>query len=320
MVSDGAASRKLKPALRLRNAIRRQNVQINLELYGWFLFPTLVFFLVFKYAPMYGVQIAFKNYSVVEGFWSSEWVGLKHFLRFFRSYQFWTVIRNTVGISFYQLIVGFPFPIMLALLINQVKSKNLKKFVQTTLYAPHFISVVVLVGMLHVFLNPRNGLVNLVFMRMGLDQIYFMGRQGLFKTIYVFSGVWQHSGWGMIIYLAALSSIDPQLYEAAMMDGASRLQRIVHIDIPGILPTIVVLLVLNTGRIMTVGFEKVFLMQNPLVLETSEVIQTYVYKVGLLSAQFSFASAVGLFNGIVNLTLLLSVNAVAKRLSSFGLI
>jgi putative aldouronate transport system permease protein len=293
--------------------------KVNLELYLLFLVPTLAYFIVFRYLPMVGVQIAFRNYRPTSGFWRSPWVGFRHFQRFFNSYQFVVVLKNTLGLSVYQLALGFPVPIILALMLHQVPNARFKKFTQTVTYAPHFISVVVLVGMLHVFLNPRTGLVNLILMRVGSDSIYFMGRAALFKTIYVFSGVWQNAGWGMIIYLAALSAIDPTLYEAATIDGASRLQRTRHIDLPGILPTIIVLLILNTGRVMSLGFEKVFLMQNALTLGSSEVISTYVYKVGLLSGQFSFAAAVDLFNGVINLILLVTVNRISKRVSSMGL-
>ena len=302
-----------------KNYLKQQRMKTNFELYLFFLMPTLLYFILFRYLPMIGVQIAFRDYIPVKGFWGSRWVGLKHFNRFFNSYQFWIVLRNTLGISFYQLLVGFPFPIILALLLNQVDKIKFKGFTQTVTYAPHFISVVVLVGMLHIFLNPRNGLVNILLMNLGRDPVFFLGKSGLFKTIYVFSGVWQNTGWGMIIYLAALSSISVELYEAAKIDGANRMQRIIFIDIPGILPTIVILLILNTGRVMSLGFEKVFLMQNPLVLDSAEVISTYVYKVGLLSAQFSFAAAVGLFNGAINLILLVAVNKISKRISSIGL-
>jgi putative aldouronate transport system permease protein len=291
----------------------------NIELYLLFLLPTLVYFIIFRYLPMVGAQIAFRNYLPSRGFWASPWVGLKHFKRFFNSYQFTIVLKNTIGLSFYQLLVGFPFPIILSLMLHQVQNAKFKKLTQTVTYAPHFISIVVLVGMLHVFLNPRTGLINLLIMNMGGEMIFFMGKADLFKTIYVFSGVWQNVGWGMIIYLASLSSISPSLYEAASIDGASRFQKIIHIDIPGIIKTIIVLLILNTGKVMSLGFEKAFLMQNSLNLGASEVISTYVYKIGLISAQFSFASAVGLFNGIVNLILLLTVNQISKKVSSIGL-
>jgi putative aldouronate transport system permease protein len=213
-------------------------------------------------------------------------------------------MKNTLGISVYQLFAGFPLPIILALMLNQLKNGYFKRFTQTVTYAPHFISIVVLIGLLEVFLNPRMGLVNTFFISMGKDPVYFLGQQKYFWHLYVLSGIWQNTGWAAIMYLAALSGIDPELYEAAKIDGATRFQRILYIDIPGILPTIVILFILNTGRLMNIGFEKTFLMQNPLNLGASEVISTYVYKVGLIQAQFGFASAVGLFNGVINLVLL----------------
>jgi len=269
---------------------------------------------------MWGAQIAFRDYLPTKGIWGSAWVGLRHFTRFVNSYQFFRLLRNTLGISIYQLLAGFPLPIILALTLNQLKNGFFKKFTQTVTYAPHFISVVVLVGLLHIFLNPRNGLFNVLFMALGKDPVYFVGIEKYFWHLYIVSGIWQSTGWAAILYLAALSGIDPELYEAAKIDGATRLQRIFFIDIPGILPTVVILFILNTGRLMNVGFEKTFLMQNPLNLGASEVISTYVYKVGLLQAQFGFASAVGLFNGVVNLILLFIVDRIAKRLGSGGLL
>jgi putative aldouronate transport system permease protein len=298
----------------------RDRWQLNVELYLFFLLPAVIVTFMFIYIPMWGAQIAFRDYLPNKGIWGSAWVGLRHFTRFVNSYQFWNLLRNTIGISLYQLFAGFPLPIILALIFNQLKDGPFKRFTQTVTYAPHFISVVVLVGLLHVFLNPRNGLVNVLFMAIGKDPVYFVGIQKYFWHLYVVSGIWQSTGWAAILYLAALSGIDPELYEAAKIDGTTRFQRIVHIDIPGILSTIVILFILNTGRLMNVGFEKTFLMQNPLNLGASEVISTYVYKVGLIQAQFGFAAAVGLFNGVVNLVLLFFVDRIAKRLGSGGLL
>jgi putative aldouronate transport system permease protein len=292
----------------------------NLELYLFFLLPAVAVTVLFIYIPMWGAQIAFRDYLPNLGILKSPWAGLRHFKRFVNSFQFWNLLRNTLGISGYQLLAGFPLPIILALLLNQLKDGPFKRFTQTVTYAPHFISVVVLVGLLNVFLNPRNGLLNVLFMALGKDPVYFLGIQNYFWHLYVISGVWQGTGWGAILYLAALAGVDPELYEAAKIDGAGRFQRIINIDIPGILPTVVVLFILNTGRLMNVGFEKTFLMQNPLNLGASEVISTYVYKVGLLQAQFGFASAVGLFNGVVNLVLLLIVDRIVKRMGSGGLL
>ena len=305
----------------IQRGLRREKAGLilrNWELY-LFLLPTLAYFLIFHYGPMYGAQIAFKDFYASRGILGSPWVGLKHFERFFRSFQFWTLIRNTIVLSFYQLGAGFPVPIILALLLNQLRSPKLKRVVQTVTYAPHFISVVVLVGMMSVFLSPRSGLVNAAIQSFGGEPVYFMARAHWFRHLYVWSGVWQRAGWSTIVYLAALSAISPDLHEAAIVDGATKLQRIVHIDIPGILPTAVILLILNMGRVMRLGFEKAFLMQNALNLETSEIIPTYVYKTRLLNAQYSFSAAVGLFNAVINLILLLAVNRAAKQLGQTSL-
>lgn len=283
--------------------------------------PVLAYFIIFEYIPMYGVQIAFKNFIATKGIWGSSWVGMRHFERFFDSYFFWRLITNTLGVSLYQLVVGFPVPIILALMINEVKQSRIffKKIVQTITYAPHFLSTVVLVGIVVMFLAPETGMINKLIVLFGGQPISFITEPAWFKTIYVGSGVWQQMGWSSIIYLAALAGIDPQLHEAAKVDGATRLQRIWHVNLPGIMPTIVILLILNMGSIMGVGFEKVFLMQNDLNLESSEVISTYVYKSGIIQAQYSFSSAIGLFNSIINFTLLILVNFAAKRMNQTSL-
>jgi putative aldouronate transport system permease protein len=268
---------------------------------------------------MYGIQIAFKDYNAFLGFTKSPWIGFFHFKRFFNSYQFWKVLINTITLSFFQLIAGFPIPVILALMLHQVDNKRYKSIVQTVTYAPHFISLVVLVGLLSIFLSPRTGLINALITALGGDAKYFLGNAKLFKSIYVISGIWQNAGWGAIVYLAALSGISPTLYEAAEIDGANRFHRMIHVDLPGILPTIVILLILNVGKVMKLGFEKVFLMQNPLNLSSSEIISTYVYKMGILEAQFSFSTAVDLFNGIVNLIILLAANRLARKISEYSL-
>lgn len=294
------------------------NLSRNWDLYLLTL-PVVVYFILFKYAPMYGIQIAFKDYIATKGIWGSPFVGFKHFERFFRSYHFKTVVKNTLGISIYQLLAGFPVPIILALMMNEVKNPKFKKTVQTVTYAPHFLSTVVLVGMLTSMLSPRNGIVNQVLKSFGMEPIYFLGEAKMFKSIYVWSGIWQNAGWNSIIYMAALAGIDPQLYEAAIVDGATKRQRIYHITIPGILPTAITLLILNTGNIMDVGFEKVYLMQNGLNLTSSEVISTYVYKSGLIGTEYSFSTAVGLFNSIINCALLVIVNKISRRTTETSL-
>lgn len=298
---------------RFRKAFRRD----------WHLYllclPALLFIFVFDYGPMYGLQIAFKNFSPTRGIWGSSWVGLGNFMRFFRSPQFWTLLKNTLGISVYSLLAGFPFPIILALVLNQVKSAKFRKTVQMVVYAPHFISVVVLCGMLHVFLAPSSGIINNILSNLGLERIFFLGESSYFSHIFVWSDIWQNTGWGMIIYLAALSSISPELYEAAKIDGASKLKTIWYVDIPGILPQIVILFIMRTGSFMNVGFQKAFLLQNPLNLEASEIISTYVYKVGLLDAQFSYSTAIGLFNTVINIILILMVNTICKKVNDTSL-
>ena len=305
------------PTRRIGTAIL-DDIHKRYELY-LFVLPALVYFVIFRYYPMYGVQIAFRDFSGSKGFLGSPWVGLKHFRRFFNSFQFWIVLRNTLGLSLYQLIAGFPIPIMLALSLNQVPRQRFKKVVQTVTYAPHFISVVTLVGMVLIFLSPSSGLIPKIIALFGIETPLLMGRPEWFKTIYVLSGIWQNVGWSAIIYLAALAGISPELHEAAIVDGATKLQRIRHIDIPGIMPTAVVLLILNMGQIMSVGFEKAFLMQNNANLDSSEIIATYVYKVGLLGGQYSFSTAVGLFNSVINLVLVVAVNRLARSLSGTSL-
>jgi len=297
---------------------KSKRMMINYELYI-FILPALAYFIIFHYLPMYGVQIAFKDFRPNLGIMGSEWAGLKHFTRFMNSYSFMTVIKNTLGISIYSLLVAFPAPIILALLINEIRIRKFKLLLQNVTYAPHFISTVVMVSMIMIVLNPSYGIANSVLGVFGLGPFDFMTKSEWFKSIFVFTDIWQNAGWGSIIYLAALAGINPELHEAAMIDGATRIQRIVHINIPGILPVISILFILNVGGLMSVGFEKVFLMQNPIILDTSEVIATYVYKAGLLNVQYSFAAAVGLFNSVINFILLLTVNVVVKRMGQTSL-
>lgn len=281
--------------------------------------PVIAFFIIFAYLPLYGIQIAFKDFSAFKGIWDSPWVGFKHFERFFDSYYFWRLIKNSFLLGVYSLAIGFPIPIILALMLNEVKSNRFKKFVQTITYAPYFLSTVVIVGMLFIFLSPRTGLINHIIQAFGGDPIAFMTSAGWFKTLYVFSDVWQTAGWSSIIYLASLSGIDTQLHEAAKVDGATKLQRIWHINIPGIMPTIVILLILNLGSVLSIGFEKVLLMQNNLNMSGSDIISTYVYRSGILDAQYSFSTAVDLFNSIINFVLLVTVNYVARRVNDTSL-
>ncbi len=308
-LSRSGASREKSHWHRAQKSFRR-----HWQLY-LIMIPAILYFFVFKYIPMAGAVIAFKDYNVVLGAWGSPWAGFKYFDLFFSNPVFWTLIKNTLGLSLYSLIVGFPIPIILAICLNEIKDGFFRRFTQLVTYAPYFISTVIIVSMVMLLLSPRLGVVNLGLQALGQPQINFLGQPNLFPSIFVWSGAWQFSGYAAVIYLAALSGIDPQLHEAAKIDGASRLQKIRNVDLPGIMPVILIILILNVGSLLAVGFEKVYLLQNPLNLATSEVISTYVYKIGLLNANFSFATAVGLFNSVINMVLLVSVNAIAKRVS-----
>ncbi len=295
-----------------------RKILINWQLY-LLLLPVIVYYIVFHYIPMTGIQIAFKEFSPMKGIWGSSWTGFGHFTRFFNSYYFTMLIKNTVTLSLMQLVIGFPFPILLALMLNEVTSNRFKKTMQLVTYAPHFLSVVVVIGMLSLFLHPDTGFVNRIVMYFGGPRINYMTRPEWFRWLYVFSGIWQNAGWSSIVYLAAIVSIDPTLYEAATVDGASKFQKTLYITIRGILPTVITLLILNTGHIMSVGFEKVLLMQNARNIDTANVISTYVYSSGIINAQYSFATAVGLFNSIINFVILIVVNKIAKTVSETSL-
>lgn len=285
-----------------------------------FLLPILLAVALFCYWPMYGIQIAFQRFTLADGFSGSEWVGLYWVEKFISGPRFWTILKNTVVISIYSLLAGFPLPIILALVLNNVKNAKWKKIAQTITYMPHFISTIVLVGMMSLFFSPSSGFVNTILSWLGgSGDTYFMGEAKYFRHMYVWSGVWQGMGWGSIIYLAALAGVDPELHEAARIDGANKIKRIWHIDIPSILPTIVILLIMNCGSLISVGHEKVYLMQNDINHGVSEVISTYVYKVGLVQKQYSFSTAIGLVNNIVNFTLLIIVNKISAKVSSISL-
>jgi putative aldouronate transport system permease protein len=310
------AEPNISPRTKRSATVRR--IKKNWDLYLLIL-PVIAFFVIFEYFPMYGVQIAFKDFIATKGISGSPWVGFKHFERFFESYYFWRLIKNTLGIGVYQLLVGFPVPIALALLINEVRSKRFSRFVQTVTYAPHFLSTVVMVGMIFIFLSPQTGILNGLITWLWGAPINFLTEPAWFKSIYVGSGVWQQMGWSSIIYLAALTGIDQQLHEAARVDGASRWQRIWHINLPGIMPTITILLILNMGSLLSVGFEKVFLMQNSLNMSASDIISTHVYRKGIIDGQYSYSAAVGLFNSVINFTLLVIVNRIARKVNDTSL-
>ena len=290
------------------------------QLYAMLALPVL-YLIVFKYWPMYGVQIAFRNFNVVDGISGSPWVGLAHFERFVTSYSFGQILENTVVLSVYSLAAGFPIPIILALALNSIGRAWFRRSVQLVGYAPYFISTVVMVGMILLVLDPRFGMVNLLLGLLGVGPIDFMGNASYFRHIYVWSGVWQYAGFGCIIYLAALTSVDPTLHEAAIIDGANKLQRIRDIDLPTIMPVAVVLLILEMGAILSIGFEKVLLLQNSINLPVSEVIDTYVYRVGLAGQlpQFSYAAAIGLFQSAIAFILIVVVNQIARKAGTASL-
>lgn len=298
--------------------LQKRKIKSNIPLYV-LLFPSIILLIMFAYIPMFGLVIAFKDYSPANGIINSPWVGFKYFTQFFNSVQFGTTMMNTLKISIYSILVGFPLPILLALLCNQLRAGKFKKVFQVTTYLPHFISTMVMCGIIILFLSPNSGLIANIFKSLGWTMPNLLSKPDSFAGVYVWSDVWQHIGWDSIIYLAALSAIDPTYYEAATMDGASRMQKILNIDLPLLLPTAMILLILRAGSLLSIGFEKVLLLQNPLNLAGSEVISTYVYKVGMLNFQYSYSTAIGLFNTVVNLIILLSVNWFSKRYTKTGL-
>ena len=296
----------------------------NWELY-LLLIPAFTYFIIFQYWPLYGVQIAFREFNPVAGFFGSPWVGLQHFTRFFNSFAFERVLVNTLTISFLQLAIGFPIPIILAIMLEELLFVRFKKILQMVTYAPHFISVVVLVGMMFNMLSVRTGIVNHALEWMGFERIHFFAEPSWFRTLFVGSSIWQSAGWGSIIFIAAIAGVDQELYEAARIDGANKIKRILNVTLPCIVPTIIILLILQIGQIMNVSFQRALLMQNPQNISVSEVISTYVYKVGLrggdgiAGGQFSFSTAIDLFNSVINFVLLLSANGIVKKYSEHSL-
>jgi putative aldouronate transport system permease protein len=286
----------------------------NWQIYSMIL-PGFLFFIVFKYIPLGGIVIAFQDYNVFRGIFESPWVGFKHFQNLFDYPEFYEILRNTLLISLYQLILGFPAPIILALLLNEVRKMKFKKTVQTILYLPHFLSWVIVGGLVISFLSPTTGMVNEVIKWFGGEPIFFMQEPGYFRSIVVGSAIWKEIGWGTIIYLAAMAGINPELYEAAEVDGAGKLRQAISITIPSILPTIIVLLLLRIGNILDLGFEQIYMLLNPLVWDTGEVFDTYIYRVGLLGGQYSYTTAIGLFKSVVGLLLLVGANRLSKRMT-----
>ena len=315
------ATKKVKETASLKKIDLRTRIkQSKWQLYLFMIVPT-VLVLIFNYYPMLGIQLAFKKFDFNLGIWGSPWIGFDNFEKFFNSYMFARVLKNTLVVSFYTIIVGFPIPIIFALLMHAMTNLRYKKIVQTVTYLPHFISVVVVVGIIMQLLNPTMGAIASILREFGISEIPdVLSNPNAFSHLYVWSGIWQSMGWNSIIYFAALSGVDPTYYEAAEMDGATRLRKLISIDLPAILPTAVMLLIMNAGSVMNVGFEKAFLMQNDLNLTASEVISTYVYKVGMTGrSDFGYSTAIGLFNSVINFILIVTVNKISRSLSGNGL-
>lgn len=300
--------------------ILRKSLKKHWQLY-LLLIPVIAYYLIFKYKPMLGVQIAFRDFQLRKGMWASEWVGFKHFIRFFSSYNCTAIIVNTLYLGFLSLAFCFPFPVLLALIFNELRSERLKKTMQTITYAPHFISTIVVVGMLMAMCSPSTGIVNTLLIRLGIvdEPVYLMGSGKYFRFMYILSGIWKDAGWNAIIFIPALAAIDPTLYEATRVDGATRWQQLIYVTLPSILPTIVIMLILESGKVLNIGFEKVYAMQTDLNLSVSEVISTYTYKVGLENLEYDYATAIGLFNSIVSFVLLILVNGISKRVTQTSL-
>lgn len=279
----------------------------------------MIYAFVFAYIPMGGIVIAFKDYSIRKGIFGSDWVGLKYFIQFLTSANSVTVIKNTLILGIYTLVVSFPIPILLAIGINEVRCRWFKKSIQMITYAPYFISVVVLVGMMMQMMDLRSGIINVILQKFGMDPVNFFGDASIFRSLYVWSGVWQTMGYSSIIYVAALSGVSTELQEAAVVDGASRIQRIIHVDIPAILPTIIIMLIFNCANIVTIGLDKIYLMQNSMNASVSEVISTFVYKVGVVNSNFGFSTAAGLFQSLVSFILLVAVNQICKKVTETSL-
>ena len=290
--------------------------------HNWILYvmilPVILYVLLFCYVPMYGVTLAFKAYKIKDGILGSPWVGLTYFTRFTRSYSFWNLIRNTLGISVYSLLVGFPIPIIFALMLNYLRLSRLRKTVQMVSYAPYFISVVVMCGIIKLFFAD-NGPLNRLTAMLGGSTVNYLTSPAIYKSLYVWTGVWQSTGWSAIIYISSLAGVDYEMHEAAIVDGATKLRRMIHIDLPSIKATIIMLLIMRIGGLMGVGFDKAYLLQNELNLSSSEILATYVYKMGLIKSDYSLSTAAGLFNTVINLTLIITANTVSKKLADESL-
>ncbi|OAS14746.1 ABC transporter permease [Paenibacillus oryzisoli] len=301
-----------------RSTPKRFGLQNNWD-YLIFVIPVVLYFLIFCYGPMYGVQLAFKRFNPILGIMDSPWIGFDNFERLFNSFQFYRIVKNTLVINLFKTLISFPIPIMLALMFNEMRKERLKKTLQTITYAPYFISTVVFVGIINLFLGGENGYLNHLLGMIGIDAIPFLTSPDYFPGVYIGSDIWRNSGWNSIIFIAALAAVDPQLHESAQIDGASRWKRMIHVNLPCIMPVIVIQFILLMGKMMTLSYERILLMQNSLNMETSEVISTYAYKTGLINMDYGFSTAVGLFNNVINIVLLLAANKIAKRYSSSSL-
>lgn len=319
MHNDGSISGRMGTDQRdLRRAGRLRWLKNDWQLYSLLLLP-LVYYFLFHYMPMYGTLIAFKKYSPRKGIWGSDWIGLKNFVKFLSDPYFYKLVRNTLLINLYSLIFAFPASIVFALLLNEIKGRRYKKLVQTVSYLPHFISTVVVCGLITNFLRTNDGIINQFLALLGLERVPFLTKAEYFRTIYVVSGIWQHLGWDAIIYIAALTGINEELYEAARIEGANRLQRAIHVTLPGIAPTITIMLIMRVGNLMNLGYEKILLLYSGVTYETADVISTYVYRRGLLGADFGYGTAVGLFQSVVAMVLIVGANALGKRISDTSL-
>jgi len=313
LAGKGVAVPRSKIAFLKRELVRNKYVYLMLV-------PVLAYYLIFHYGPMYGLLMAFqKSYSPVKGIFAGTWIGLDNFITFFKSFYFWRLLRNTVVLSFYSIVFGFPAPIVLALLLHEVRSKVFKRTVQTVSYLPHFISVVVVVGMLKAFSSLDGGLFNVIRALFSLGPVMFFTESDMFRPMYILSNIWQGAGWASIIFLAALSNIDSQLYEAAKVDGAGRWKQLLHITIPGIMPTMIIMLILRLGAIMNADFQKILLMQTASTYEVSDVISTFVYRSGVLEANYTYSTAIGLFNGVINFSFLVIANTLSRKANSTSL-
>lgn len=318
----GTPLKSVKSVKSARSASRTRYVLANLYRCRYLylmLLPVVIYFAVFQYGPMYGAILAFKDFNPMLGIWGSPWAGTRFFEQFFNSYFFWRLIRNTLVISFLHILLGFPAPIILALMLSELRSERYKRVVQTGIYLPWFISLVVAAGMILTFLSTRAGILNNIITTFGGDAIPFMTIPRYFPWIFAISSVWREAGWGSIIFLAAIAGIDPGLHEAAVIDGASRFKRIIYVTLPGIMPTIMIMFILRMGALFTVGFEKIMLLYNPQIFETADVIQTFVYRRGILGFEFSFSTAVGLFNSLINMIVLIMFNTIARKLGQASL-